>query len=54
MGRTVSQLFDAQSAHLLASTLPKAAVSQVFLYGSVSHMDLGITFLTPNAPCFLA
>lgn len=30
-GHTVSQLFDAQSAHLLTATLPKAAVSQVFL-----------------------
>lgn len=53
-GRTVSQLFDTQSAHLLASTLPKTAVGQVFLCGFVSHTNLGITFLTPNAPCFPA
>ena len=51
IGRTVSQLFDAQSAHLLTAALSQAPIGQAFLYGFVSCVDPGITSLTPNIPC---
>ena len=53
-GRTVGQLFDTQSTHLLAVALPEAAVGQVFLHGLVSRVDLNITSAPPNVPYFPA
>jgi len=42
-GRTAGQLFDVQSAHLLAVTLPEAAIGQVFLWGFISRISFYLT-----------
>ena len=53
-GRTVGQLFDTQSTHLLPLALPEAAIGQVFLCGLVNRADLYVSFATPDVPCFPA